>query len=128
MATCLGDLGSGATSVLQYGSAKRGWEVKGAGWWIRKREDGAPGTELRFCWGACSNCLHVLLIIHSPDVLEWEVEGPCPRVPWWGASSLELEMGPSALARSSLLPRTSGGRMVKRHLGSSLESGGPLSQ
>lgn len=79
---------------------------------------------LRFCWGACSNCSHVLLIIYLPDVLEWEVEGLCPRVPWWGARSLELEMGRSALARCSLLPRTSGGRMVKRHLGPSLQSGG----
>ena len=43
---CLGDLGSGATSVLRYGWAKQGWEVKGVGWWIRKREDGAPETEV----------------------------------------------------------------------------------
>ena len=82
---------------------------------------------LRFCWGVCSNCSHVLLIIYLPDVLEWEVEGPCPRVPWWGARSLELEMGHSALARCLLLSKTSGGRMVKRHLGPSLQSRGPPS-
>ena len=44
-----------------------------------------------------------------------------------GRLRIELEMGPGALARSSLLPRPSGGRMVKRHLGPSLQSGGPLS-
>lgn len=50
LAMCLGDLGSGATSVLQNSSAKPGW---GGAWggavWIReKREDRAPETELSF--------------------------------------------------------------------------------
>lgn len=95
--------------------------------WIRKREDGAPGTELRFCWGGVQWLLTCGYIIHSPDVLEAGSGGALPESSLVGREQLRIGNGPQCSTWSSSFLNI-WRRMVKRHLGPSLESGGPLSQ